>query len=813
MKFRPRQAPWVRLVLSLGLASSSLIFLSITTHSHGSLGALLEPFRGLWNAPLLNKRGQQQFNMAGLKGPVYVAWDAAHVPHIFAQNPQDAFFVQGYVTASERLFQMDIQARLAGGELSEIMGDKTLSLDQFFVQIGMREAARRSLKMAEQDAEVYSAFVAYTAGVNAYIESITPQTMPMEYRLLGVQPKAWTVERSIQTVKMMAFRLAGRSYDLFLHKHLTKLSWDDLKELFLMPALEMDGLDTVYGSFKGNSMQLHEPKFMAVLQQVPEFLRPFATNGSNNWAVTGSKSVSGFSILANDTHLNYSLPAIWYEAQLSFDKSNMGAYGATIPGLPGVVIGFNNSISWGVTNGTSDVLDWYQIRWKNQEQTEYLFEGQALSLEVQAEEIKVRGRPPVKMNVKWTRFGPIAYSEKDYALAIRWSAHEPSNEAKTFVEFMKAKSHDECVEALRYFKTPLQNFICVDAQKISITHAGYLPKRPRAEGMLPLNGESRESDWQGEIPFQQLPRAIPTSDRDFVRSANQPVVDRHYPYYLGWDYDDPYRARRIATLLEEKSKFTPEAMIAIQNDTLNLQARGILPLMLASVKIQTLKQDELAAVELLKRWDFFESSESVASSIFQEWYNLFEEELWSPFLGPRKGSLYPKKLTTENFLRKSIDGGDEKSKNWLKLPSGEIRVLSELLTKTFKQSLANLERQYGKMGVSWQRGFTAKTKISHIARIPGLGEELDNTGGGRYTVNANRVDHGPAWKMVVHMKSPVEAWVNYPGGPSGNPIDPDYNKYVAAWAKGEMRPVHYWNIDEVERSENHWFFSQQGAVP
>jgi penicillin amidase len=417
------------------------------------LATLLSPQEGVWqNADPADFNYSADLSFPQLKGKSEVYFDERLVPHVFADNEQDAYFIQGYLHARFRLWQMEFQTYAAAGRLSELLGDKFGKLDvlnkmdRYFRRLGLPYAAEKSLQLIEADTATRSMCDAYTAGVNAYISGLTRDQLPLEYKLLGYNPEPWTNLKSALFIKYMAFDLAGGENDFEFtaaRNALSKITYETLHPLrpdsldpiipvgtlFEKPAITVSvpaNADSLYFTYHADS---------AVLPAEP--VKPDKNNGSNNWAVNGKKTRSGYPILCNDPHLGLNLPSLWYEMQIQTPSYN--TYGVSFPSGPGIIIGFNDSCAFGVTNAGRDVRDYYSIRFQDNSRNTYLYNGQWRQTEWRVERIKIKGKPDFIDSVAYTVFGPVIFDNtygnrnKDgKSYAVRWKAHDPSNELKMF---------------------------------------------------------------------------------------------------------------------------------------------------------------------------------------------------------------------------------------------------------------------------------------------------------------------------------------------------------------------------------------------
>jgi penicillin amidase len=776
-------------------------------------GPFFDPYHGIWTSHqgFFEATGSAELlHLPGLKGRVVIKVDRDQIKHIFAENDEDLYFAQGFVVASDRLWQMEFLTRLADGRLSEMVGRRALEFDKMFTKLGLPEAAREAGALMMQDPKTESAITSYSNGVNAYIDTLTPATRPFEYRLLDRAPMRWDPRRSALLLKFMAYELSGFSYDLPLTRSYLSLSPDDFKDLFPMD-LEIPEPIVPRGTkwkFSGTAPPAPKVLFQPNIQQLEPYAGPDPSNGSNNWAVTGKKSTTGLPILSNDVHLGLSLPALFYEIQLVSPTQNV--YGATLPGSPGVILGFNNKIAWGVTNGGSDILDWYQIRYRDEHKSEYVFDGRwrpVISHEVQ---IPVRDEKPVTLVLRRTHLGPVVYDEGEASinpqiqpgLAMHWGALDASNELKTFLLLNHASSTEECHRALETYESPSQNFLCADNHgDVELTHTGRFPIRWKGQGRLIGDGTSSDYEWKGWIPRPELP-SYKNPERGFLSSANQSPTDETYPYYLGWPFENPFRGMRINEILREKKKFSPEDFVKMQSDTLSVSSRMGLKPLLRALSASTLTPEETAAIDLLRSWDFRFEENSSAAPLYYAWYAAVENHIWgSRFPDPSK-TLRPPIWRTLQILN-----ADPKSK-WFDDPmTDKHETLSDIALTSFKEAITDVSKKTGTSHPSeWRWADYRPTQFAHLGRIPGLGDQGFPAPGMEHTIFANNGNHGPAWKMVVALGPKPRAWGVYPGGQSGDPASPNYDQFLQSWRTGQMHEINYLmkTADPNPRLQREW---------
>lgn len=777
------------------------------------LGKLLSPQEGLWqNAEAYDEDFSAQLSFPQLKGKVKVYFDARLVPHVFADNENDAFFVQGYLHAKFRLWQMEFQTRAAAGRLSEILGPITIDYDRDKRRLGMVYAAENSLKEIENDPESLAQCDNYTAGVNAFIESLNESRLPVEYKLLGYKPEKWTNLKSALFMKYMALELAGYERDFEMTNAKSVFSSADFNKIY---PIVMDSLDPIVPKdsiFPKAAINLKIPSTADSLyfdnkdSTTIDEQKPNPDNGSNNWAVSGKKTKTGSPILCNDPHLGLNLPSIWYEMQISTPSFN--AYGATFPGAPSIIIGFNDSCAWGFTNAMRDVRDYYEMKFRDESRQQYWFDSSWKQTSFRIEDIKVKGQPDYFDTVAYTNLGPVMYdkrfsggrntNEKNYA--VRWKAHDPSNELKLFVLLNRAKNYKDYLQAIRYLHTPGQN--CIFASKsgdIAIWDQGRFPAKWYRQGDFVMPGTDSSYLWQAMIPQRENPHLI-NPERGFVSSANQLPADTSYPYYLGGSYP-PFRAIEINKRLEAMNNITPQDMMKLQTDNYNIFGEMAAPVLIKNMKVGELSSQEKKYFNILKNWDYRNDTASKGATLFVVTWDSLETRIWSDeFQKTGLELLWPSESTLFDVIQKYPD-----FKFFDDINTPQIETLSDDVTKAFKEACAVIKSadENGKM--EWAK--FKDTRVEHLARIDAFSRLHLPIGGGTNTINAAKEQHGPSWRMVVSLTPQTEAWGIYPGGQSGNPGSRFYDDFVTDWALGNYYQLWVMKATEVNDPRVKWMIN------
>jgi penicillin amidase len=779
-------------------------------------GKFLSPQHGFWqNAEPADQSFDADLNFPALKGKTDVLFDERLVPHVFAENDEDLYFIQGYLHAKFRLFQMDLQTKAAAGRASEIAGSKAINFDKGQRRLGMVYAAENAMKEIEKDPKSKVLFDAYTNGVNTYIKSLTAGNIPLEYKLLNIEPEEWTNLRTALLLKMMAKMLSGETeHDLANTNSKNIFSSAEYKMIYpdvpdsLAPIIpkgtvfDKPGIVPVK-PVSADSLYFSKKDTMPARPEVEQD----KTNGSNNWVVAGSKTQSGAPILCNDPHLELSLPSIWYEMQLVTPNSN--TYGVSLPGSPFIIIGFNDSISWGVTNAQRDVKDYYEIKFKDHTKKEYWFDGKWTKTILHEERIKVKGGKDVLDTVAYTIFGPVLFDENfsnDYSqkknLAVRWTAHDPSNEGISFYKLNRAHNYDDYAEAIKSFNCPGQNFIFAShSGDIAIWQQGTFPARWDMQGIYVMPGQDSSYMWQGNIPQAENPH-IKNPVQGFLQSANQRPVDSTYPYFIPGSYITA-RGITLYNKLSAMKGITPADMMKLHSDYFNTLAEDMRPVLLGYVKENDLKADEKKYVEILRNWDLMASPGSKGQSVYQCWLDSLEKEVWQDEVTQINPAAYwPEEQTLMELLKK-----DSAIKFIDNINTAQKETLFDIVTAALKKASGFLKQKESEGGIEWYKinkpGIYHVSDASKSKLLPFARTNL-HVGGYGNIINAVKGSHGPSWRMIVHLTSPVEAYGVYPGGQSGNPGSKFYDNYIDNWVNGKYFQLWYMRNGDKNDAKVKW---------
>ncbi len=786
----------VPVILSIAwylLLSRSLV---IGDSSLPPIGRFFSPSTGFWKN-VLHPDAVFPKTIQGLADSSQVFFDERWVPHIFARSSKDAYYIQGYVHAMMRLWQMDFASRAAEGRISELIGPKALEFDKNKRRKGLKESALKSVEAWKCCPEAFQLVQAYSDGFNAYLKTLRDADLPIEFKLMNYKPEPWSPYRSSLFHKSMSEVLCGRDMDVEL-TNARNFFGDDFNFLFE----EMDSLtdpvipkgtkwDYIQSIKKDSSLNLGLFENFDLQTE-----KGISGLGSNNWAVGPSKSVSGNPILCNDPHLSLTLPSIWFEQQIHTPEMNV--YGVTFPGIPGVVIGFNKDIAWGVTNAGWDVMDWYKIKWKDAAKTAYEIDGQWIQTETRIEIIKVKGKADVIDTVLLTKWGPVVYTDagsKKQDLAMHWVIQDPSDkfEMNTFFDLNKGTNYTDYRAAITQFPYPAQNFAFASASgDVAISVQGRMPIKKNQQGRFVLDGSDSKNAWQGFLEMDEVPKVLNPS-RGFISSANQRSTDLTFPnYYNNGDFRD-YRGTMINRLLTNKEHWSVDDMKALQYNNYSLKAETAMPLLLQQIDSTNLSEYKKAIYSKLKVWNYNYDSAAIEPVYFDVWFGYFHKMVWDEILqdSTKKYIAIPSDEATINCLRLRPT-----SKYFDIAQTSAIETARDLVILAF-DSLVNFTNQQLKVK-DWAAFKDAS--ISHLAKIPAFGVSV-RTSGSADIINAHAKTFGPSWRMIVELgKTKINAFGIYPGGQSGNPGSPHYREMIDTWSKGGYYELQFMDAIPSENS-------------
>ena len=755
--------------------------------------------------------------VAGLESQVEVYRDNWGIPHIYASNPHDLFLAQGYVHAQDRFWQMEFSRRIGSGRLAEILGESALGSDRFIRTLGWHRTAARELELL--DGEVRTVLGAYSEGVNAYISTHRGR-LGLEFTILGLtgvkfDPEPWTPLNTLTWAKVMAWDLSGNMNSELLRAHIaTRLGTPAVGAL--VPPYSDD-----------YPIIVPHPLASAMLEAVPE--AAFDTHvlgtgddiGSNNWVVSGSRTETGMPLLANDPHLGIQMPSIWYEIGLHCDPIGpdcpYNVVGASFAGAPGVIIGHNDHIAWGVTNLAPDVQDLFIERFNPENPNQYEYQGQWLDMEIVREEIAIAGEEePVIVNARITRHGPIINdvvggAEEDWAfgwqpLALSWTALQPGTMFRSVLLLDQASNWEEFREALSYWDVPSQNVVYADVEgNIGYQAPGRIPIRASGDGSMPVPGWTGEYEWMDYIPFDELPRAF-NPPEGYIVTANNAVVGLDYPYFISMDWAPGYRARRIVELIEADPSLSIEDLQAIQGDSSPVYAQDVLPHLL------TLSSDEprlTEALDLLRAWDGRAVRDSAGAALFEA-FRLhlidltFGDELGEQLLRRARGTAG---VALVSLL------ADETSPWFDDVTTRQVETRDEILLQALEEAVEELTETLGRNMARWRWGdlHTATFENQSVGQC-GIGviEAIFNLGpvpvdGSIATINNTGYSPShpygvvivPSYRQVVDLGDFTQSVSMHTTGQSGHPYHHHYSDMIDPWRNIQYHPM-LWQRADVE---------------
>ena len=716
--------------------------------------------------------------------------NARGVPFINAANEAELYFAQGYATASDRLWQMDFLRRTARGELAEVLGNGAVEVDKLHRIYGFRRVAEKLL--AGATAQTRAVLDAYARGVNAFIEQCDNGSLPFEFQALRYQPRPWTGVDSAALGKLFAEKLSFTVDTDIFRALLSDLPSERVEQL-LPQSSPLDLVEERYRRYETRSFSEEQ---RAILTEVLQAMRRSSAAasgdsevGSNSWIVSGEKTVSGKPLLASDPHLPPTSPSIWHMVHLS--TGDLRVSGVAVPGVPGVMIGHNQSIAWGVTNLCPDVQDLYFEEFESGDPDFYKTPAGWRAADVYAEEIAVRNladgsqSEPVKIEVKVTRHGPVIFERGSTGLSLRWTALDADvMDLDTFLALNRARNWDDFVTALRGYGGPPQNFTYADtAGHIGYYSAGRIPVRKSGDGSLPYEGTTDDGEWLGFVPFEDLPHAFDPPSGTVV-SANQRIVDDAYPFHLTHNWRVPYRARRIHELLQTKSKFDTDDFLNIQADTYSYpDAIFAAEVVKAGQPFKNSSIEWHDLVEQLEGWDGYANQKSTVLPLVTEMRKSFRNQILVAAIGIDRAQLYQWR-NEGAFIDRLIT---ERPREWL---PEEFVSYDALLLTCYREAVDVLTNLLGRDREQWTWGRMGQVRFPHpLEKLGALANRFatrslpQNAGGSMPTVNAGaRV----SLRFIADLADWNATRLCLPLGEAGDPASPHREDQLDEW--NDVRP-------------------------
>lgn len=726
--------------------------------------------------------------LAGLQADVTVTRDERGVPYIEAGSAEDAYRALGFVHAQDRLAQMEFMRRFGTGRLSEVLGSGTLHLDRYMRTLGVGRLAEADFESLS--AEVQDALVAYAAGVNAFLSSVGWALAP-ELELLLHEPEPWRPADSLIWGRLMALRLTGNWHGELLRARLAEwLPPERIAELWPM--------DVAARSRPAAPSAAPTADGASGSGLLDERLRPDPADGSNGWIIAGSRTETGAPILANDPHLGLTLPNIWYLARI--DTPDLTLAGATTPGVPFHILGRNSEVAWGLTTTHGDASDIFVER---VEGDRYATPDGLRPFLLREETIAVRFADPVVERVRETRHGPVisdvvpeaaAISTAGTVVALAHTGLLPGDvNAEGMYRINRARDVEQVLAAAAKLRSPQQNVLfATRAGQIGMQVAGLAPVRAGGDGFMPAPGWTGEFDWNGFLPFEEMPREL-DPERHYIVNANNRPFEPGYPHFLARDWPEPYRAARIEEVIERDLPAT-----ALISGRLQMDVRSLGAMELRDLLLQTVSPSEAnrAAVRLLDAWDGVMARDRPEPLIYYTWLRsvygaVFADdlgELFHQWVGERPDA-----------LRRAIRG----ETTWCDNVTTEIiEACGPVLGRALDFALVRLREAYGEDLLNWRWGAVHRARFSNslFGRIPVIGPYLDHvleTDGGNFTVNRGGMDlanrerpfrhvHGAGYRAVYDLSDLDRSQVMIAAGQSGNPLSRWYADLLVPWRDGEQ---------------------------
>jgi penicillin G amidase len=763
--------------------------------------------------------------LLGLNDAVTISFDASDIPHIKGATASDALFALGYLHATERSWQMEINRRLAAGRLSEILGEDTLKIDRFMRTVGIKYSAERQYERYPVEAK--RLLQSYADGINAGNAKLG-WALPLEYFLTRSRPGHWSPTDSVAWMLMMAMDLGGNWQKelqrLELSRDLTTAQiWEVLPPYTQgNPVTKMDfaALYKNMGIFAGTDaskpikplgiQDVRQPETKQ--DQLLRALLPGGIEGigSNNWALSGKRTVSGKPLLANDPHLGLSAPALWYFARL--EAPGINVIGATLPGIPAVVLGRTDSIAWSFTNTGPDVQDLFIEELDPANPGQYRTPDGMAAFLVREEVIEIRNKPAHRFIVKQSRHGPIISETYDrakslintdrFALALRWTALDLDNQSVVgLLEMNRATNLEAFKKALRKNYAPMQNVVMADtAGNIAFQAAGVAPKRTLHQGLYgvaPAPGWDKQYDWQGYVPFDQLP-AADNPEQGWLATANQQILAANNPNPLTGDWELPFRYARITTLLEAKQQHDFASMRTMQGDTLSLAAMPLLPLFKAT---QPTHSSAAAAKAMIAGFDGDMRIDSGGALLFNAWVDQLTRHLFS-----RLGDYFSVQYGKRQFRDALLEQISNPNSPWCDSPKTEnVENCAQASQQAMDRALEYLSTQYGSDPANWKWGDAHIAVSEHrpVSRVPLLNVLFNITTpfpGDGFTINVGKPELGKhqnpyetkqaaSLRTVFDLADLEQSTFIYQTGQSGWVQSKLYRNLNPLWASNQALPL------------------------
>lgn len=752
-------------------------------------------------------RGLPDYNtnveLAGVTDEVLVYRDAYGIPHIYARNDNDLYRAVGYCMAQDRLWQMDLLRRACTGRLSEIFGEELVETDLLMRSLRMSEKSRMIIKNTKDP--MVRAGLAFADGVNQYIESHIDK-LPPEFIILRYKPEKWLPEHSVNLVGYMGWDL--------------RLSWDE--------EVVLDKIRRLFGDAKTKElvpdMNLHKtvvyPDLESTLLAANRHLRKLGLvvfDGSNNWAVSGKKSVNGKPILANDMHLGLNSPGIWYQMH-QVVEGNMNVTGVVLPGQPCIVAGHNDRIAWGFTNVMVDNVDFYLEKINPENPHQYELNGDWKEMEVRTEEIKVSGGQTVWEELRFTHRGPIIsrfHNAEDLAISMRWIGNDYSNELRSLYLVNRANNWDDFKDAMKTFISVSQNTVYADVDgNIGLHCCAGVPIRKDGDTNTIFPGWTDEYDWQGIVPFDELPHSF-NPERGYESSANNRTTGENYPYYISHWFSPPTRIDRIREMLKEKELLSVADFKRMHSDQKSKLVESIQSIIVSELKKSDEWSDfEKQILDMFSSWDGILAKTSPEASVFEKFLWHFSENLLLDEMGDELyDDFLDSSLLRDYTIQNVMAARDSLWSDDVNKPD-KTETFTDIVQKSFKDTVAFLQDNHGRNIDKWQWGKIHQLTLAHPLGSVKILDWLFRFNSGPYEVGGSShtvcpysyplgvpfdVTWGASHRHIYPLANWDESLTVIPTGISGIPASPFYCDQTQLYIENKYHPD-YFSRDLVEKN-------------
>ncbi|MGQ9620050.1 MAG: penicillin acylase family protein [Bacteroidales bacterium] len=723
-----------------------------------------------------------EITLEGLTDDVTVYRDERGMPHIYASCEHDLYFATGYIMAQERLWQMDLIRRATTGRLSEIFGEDYVQTDLFLRCLDMTSKSEKVIKNTSP--EILFCLQAFVNGVNEYIKH-SGKKLPPEFRILAYKPDPWTLLNVANIIGYMGWDLASDNlYSDICNYGLVKKVGSE-KAITLIPDWKAE-CTVVFPDFRLDDHAITKIKEFAASYDNLKLLGLSAFTGSNNWAVSGTRTTTGKPVMCNDMHLSFGSPGIWIQMH-QIIPGKLNVTGVVVPGEPFVVAGHNEHIAWGLTNLMVDDIDLFAETINTADTNQYLFNSEWINMKVRNEVIKIKGGRDTTCFLRFTHRGPVISGFEnvgDTCLAMRWSGYDESNEVMTVYMLNRASDFDQFRHSISHFRSISQNFVYADTEgSIGLNTGGGIPVR-KGPGTIIRNGETDEWDWKGYVPFEELPSAF-NPPAGHVSSANNKTVGDDYPYYISSEFALPYRINRIRQMLDEKEVFSMEDFKRMITDQHSDYAARLTPMILKVLENKTdfLNDLELKALASLRMWDYDMNKDLIAPSIFEFFRFTFPENL----LADELEEFYESLVDTHRdyyIYRIITEGPDEWVDN---VKTGIKESLDDIIFGSFRDCISEITAKYGADTAKWKWGDIHRIIITHplgtVKILDGIfrfNSKEYRVGGSNHTVSPYSykagfvVNHGASERHIYNTANWDESLTVIPTGNSGIPASEFY---------------------------------------